>query len=319
MLADYSFVWFNGSSTAFVARPNRNLTYLANVRQWLGSSTSTDDALLNRLIAEASRTILNYLQRADIGLTTTTEMISGRGERKIQLRNWPVVSANSLVVNGVSIPASTGPTNYGFFLEPVYGSTAGRAQNLGVIGGFAGLGVIVSPGYSSFAESDSWGSRGFPRGIGNIAVNYSYGYCVQNEAQTVPASPYEVLPLGPFGSWSGDNGVRYLNGAALTAVTGNPSAGQYVPPNLAGDSPALYYQFSAADSGSSVLLNYNYVPYDVEQACIEIVAERYRYKSRIGQISQTLGGQETSTYLVKDALTAAIKFRLEPYRIVWLG
>ena len=56
----------------------------------------------------------------------------------------------------------------------------------------------------------------------------------------------------------------------------------------------------------------------IEQACIEIVAERYRYRSRIGQVSQSLGGQETASYKL-DALTDVIKTRLNPYRLGWAG
>lgn len=314
MLDELLFIW--GSSAApYVAVPNRNLTYLANVRQWVGSSTDVNNALLSRLIVQASRLILNYLQRPDIGLTSITETISGRGERKIQLRNWPVISVSDLTVNAISIPASTGPTNYGYFLEPVYGGLAGRAQNLGIVGGMnLGAGVGLSNGYVGFSTESVWG-RGFPRGTGNIAVNYSYGYCIQNEVQTIPYSPYEVIPYAPYGSWMQDNGVSYQGGSRLTAVSGNPSTGQYVPPNLTGDNPTLYYQFSSGDADAVVLLNYNYVPADIEQACIETVGERYRYKSRIGLKSETLGGQETASYDL-TGLTMAVLEMLEPYRLV---
>jgi hypothetical protein len=329
-------------------------------------------------------------------------MISGRGERRLQLRNWPVISMNSLAVDGITIPASTGPTNYGWFLEPVYGGLAGKPQNLAIIGGVAvGGGVVLSGSNVTFAPSHN---RGFPRGYGNIAVNYSFGYTTLNEQQTIPstvlldqngqpildqsgnpivdqAAPFQpgqpildqngnaildqsgnplidqgftittplVFPAQSYGPWSNDLGVFYQTaqennaledqqggglfdqtdnplldqgnnsiaaaGGPLTAVKSNPQKGQYVSPNLNGDNPTLCYQFSPADAGQGIYLNYDFVPYDVEQACIEVAAERYRYRSRIGQASQSLGGQETASYLVKDALTAAIKQRLDPYRI----
>jgi hypothetical protein len=81
-----------------------------------------------------------------------------------------------------------------------------------------------------------------------------------------------------------------------------------------GEKPKLYYEFSQADAGQGVYLNYDFIPADVEQACIEVTAERYKYRSRIGQASQSLGGQETASY-VMDALTKAIKQRIDPYRI----
>lgn len=300
-----------------------NLTSLANVRQWVNSSTTTDDALLTRLIAEASLTALNYMQRPDIGLTTITETISGKNTPKQPLRNWPVITVNSLSINNVSIPASTGPTTYGYVIEQFYGGTAGKPQMLGLVGTIYGAGQWPSP-YGYYSQSPPIAGvsldRPFSPGVNNILVNYSYGYCVQNEAQNIPAtSTYTITPNAPYGAWASDNGVSYATGGALTAVKSAPTTGQYVPPNLASDTPTLVYTFAAADEGKAVLLNYNYVPYDIEQAVIEMVGERYRYKDRIGQSSQSMGGQTTTSYMVKDALTPSIKARLNPYMLVWSG
>lgn len=302
-----------------------NLTTLANVRSWVNSQAgqTTDDPLLTRLIAEASRTILNYLQRPDIGLTTITETISGKNTPKQPLRNWPVIAVNSLSINNISIPASTGPTTYGYALEQYYGSTAGKPQMLGLVGSIYGSSGWPSP-YGYYGQSPPIAGvaldRPFSPGVNNILVNYSYGYAIKAEAQTVPGTPFQITPFAPYGAWASDLGVTYAsNGAALTAVASNPSVGQYVPPNLSGDTPILYYQFAAADAAAGVLLNYNYVPYDLEQACIEIVGERYRYKNRIGESSRSMGGQETASYMVRDTLTASIKGRLNPYRLVWSG
>ena len=298
-----------------------NLTTLANARQWLGSTTDTDNTLLTRLILAASQQILQYVQRSDFGLNTITETISGRGERKIQLSNWPVSAVNSMTINGVTIPASTGPTGYGYFLEPTYGTLIGRPQNVGIIGGGGPNSIGSNPitgGLTAMMPSyGSYSPRGpFPPGVGNISINYTYGYSVVAEARTIPATPYQITPLGTYGAFGGDNGVSFALGGALTAIaSGTPSTGQYVAPTLSGDSPVAFYQFAAADTAKGVLLNYNYVPASVEQACIEIVAERYRYKSRIGQSSSTLGGQETAAYDL-SGITKAIKLMLDPYRLV---
>jgi len=302
-----------------------NLTTLANVRSWVSSSTDTDNNLLIRLIAEASRMALNYMQRADLGLTTITETISGKNTPKQPLRCWPVIAVNSLSLNGVVIPASTGPLVYGYALEQVYGSSAGKPQMLGIVGSVYGSGGGYPSPYGYYGQSPPIGGvslgRPFSVGVNNILVNYTYGYAVQNEAQKIPpTSAYTIAPNAPYGSLSQDLGVSYATGGALTAISsGTPTVGQYLPPNLSGDTPTLVYTFAAADAGKGVLLNYNYVPYDIEQAVIEIVAERYRYKERIGQSSQSLGGQTTTSYMVKDALTAAIKARFDPYRLVWAG
>lgn len=300
-----------------------NLTTLANVRGWVNSSTTTDDALLTRLIGVASREILNYLQRPELGLQTITETLSGQGTSMVQLRNFPVIAVNSLVIDTVTIPPRPNAAGYGYFLEPVVGGLAGRPQNLYVSGAFAfggGAGYAVgynSNGMAAFAGGGG-GGRAFPRGAGNIAVGYTFGYCVQNEAQTIPGGAYQVTPNAPYGAYSGDNGVSYASGGALTPVASAPATGQYVPPNLSGDSPTLYYQFAAGDSGKSILVNYNFVPYDIEQSCVETVGEAYRYKTRIGQKSQSMSAQSSTSY-DNTRLTKAIRDMLNPYRIVYGG
>jgi hypothetical protein len=45
-----------------------------------------------------------------------------------------------------------------------------------------------------------------------------------------------------------------------------------------------------------ILLSYSFVPADLEEATIQMVAERYAYRSRIGEIMKSLGGQETIRY-----------------------
>lgn len=60
------------------------------------------------------------------------------------------------------------------------------------------------------------------------------------------------------------------------AVAATPSAGQY---NVS----AGVYTFSAADVGAAVLISYGFIPAAINNACIEWVAERYRYRTRVGQ------------------------------------
>lgn len=300
-----------------------NLTTLANVRSWLGSdpTISTDDAMLSRLIASASQVILNYIQRADLGKTTLTETISGRGERKVQLRNWPVLEVTGLRIHGTTIPESTSSSQYGFFLEPIYGSISGRAQNVGIrnfnnnpypVGGYpAGYGM------TAYMPSNALFEREFPRGVGNIEVDYSYGYCVEDEAATIPAtSTYTITPSGPYGSWAGNLGVTLADGTPMTAITsGTPTTGQYLPPDTTLATPRLVYTFAAADASKGVLLSYNYVPFSVEQACIELVSERYRYKDRIGQRSHSAMGQVTTSFDL-SSMPEFVKELLVPYRMV---
>jgi hypothetical protein len=56
-------------------------------------------------------------------------------------------------------------------------------------------------------------------------------------------------------------------------------------------------------------------PPEVAQACIELVSLRYRERTRIGEISRSLGGAETVAYAQKD-MSDAIKTLLQQYRVV---
>jgi hypothetical protein len=60
---------------------------------------------------------------------------------------------------------------------------------------------------------------------------------------------------------------------------------------------------------------YSTTPSEIAQARIELVALRYRERTRIGEISKSMGGAETVSYSQKD-LSDAIKTLLQQYRLV---
>jgi hypothetical protein len=60
---------------------------------------------------------------------------------------------------------------------------------------------------------------------------------------------------------------------------------------------------------------YPSVPFDVAQACIELVCQRYRERTRIGEVSKALVGGETVTFSQKD-MGDAIKTLLQQYRAI---
>jgi hypothetical protein len=60
---------------------------------------------------------------------------------------------------------------------------------------------------------------------------------------------------------------------------------------------------------------YSTTPPDIAQACIELVALRYRERTRIGELSRSLGGAETVAYSQKD-MSDSTKTLLQQYRLV---
>jgi hypothetical protein len=93
-----------------------DLTSLQNACGWLGISTGTDDATINRLISAVSITI-----QKDIGYqiasASYTRTFNGRGSRSKVTPDRPITAVASVSIDGVAIPASTGPLVQGFTFD----------------------------------------------------------------------------------------------------------------------------------------------------------------------------------------------------------
>jgi len=160
------------------------------------------------------------------------------------------------------------------------------------------------------------GGATFYRGTRNVGVTYLAGYQVTDEAGTIPATPFRITPLAPYGIWASDQGVTFLNGTALTAISsGTPTTGQYLPPAPDATVPRDYYTFAAADTGLPVLMSYGFVPADLEQVVLELIIERSAYRTRPGVKSQMLASQETIVY-DNSGLSRATQSILSAYRSV---
>lgn len=286
-----------------IAAPS-DLTTLANAKAWLSGNPAlgtTDDALIGRLITSASRFVLSYLQRGSIlPRTITAELYNGNGNTTMQLRSWPALAVSALTIDGNAVTASNPvPTGSGYLLEAWDGTPPGRPQML----------MLVGYGFTNFAMG-----QGFTRAYQNVAVTYTAGYQVTNEAATVPnPGPYTVTPMQPYGNWSVDAGVSYASGGALTLVSTAPSVGQYQASVIGG---VTTYTFAAADAGRAILISYGFTPSDLEQACIELVGERYRLKGRIGMTSESQGGHVSTAFSQKD-MHPFVANLLRPYRRVF--
>ena len=65
----------------------------------------------------------------------------------------------------------------------------------------------------------------------------------------------------------------------------------------------------------SYTAGYEATPPELAQACIELVCQRYRERSRIGEVSKALGNGETVSFSQKD-MSDDIRTALSPYRAV---
>lgn len=251
------------------------------------------DLLITRMIDRVSQGIVSYLNRSSIFLTTYNEYRDGTGSSAMTLREYPIQSVTSVSIWGQSIPASAPPSNpgtnasRGFFCPPADPFPPGGPQQL-VLYGYC----FNAPPYG-------------------VLVTYKAGYAVVGEPQTVPGGATPSLRVSePYGRFGRDEGVTYATGVALikaAAATGLAQGQYYVDPQQ-----GTYY-FAAADSAASVLITYSFIPADLEQACLEWMQDRLNYRTRAGEKSKSLGGQETMSFDV-NAMPKNVTQMLRSYR-----
>lgn len=126
-----------------------NLTSLANALQWLGVANDTDGKIA-RVIGALSTQIQKFLG-FNVLQTSYTRTFDGQGTIRFFVPDLPLVSVQSLTIDGVAIPQ---------------GSWSGGAQQAGYYNNANSIALI---GYY------------FTRGFQNVTMTYTAGY------QTVPA------------------------------------------------------------------------------------------------------------------------------------
>jgi hypothetical protein len=258
-----------------------DLTTPALALAWSGGSGNPSPQY-STFVSSMSRSILNAINRVRLFSQTFVRTIDGTGTFQLQLPDFPVTSVTSLQVGNRLIPQSNLATppnfdtvsanpGYGFRFISWKGELPGGPAMLEFEGGY------------------------FPYGVQNIKATYVAGYLISDEPAVVPSPGGNVTVQQPQGIWCLDGGVVYAeSGAPLVPVSSSPTTGQYVPPT---DATIGQYTFAAGDGGVAMLISYSYVPADLTEACNQMVAERLAYTGRIGQISKSLGGQESVRFM----------------------
>jgi hypothetical protein len=283
-----------------------DLTTVAAVNAILGQGPTVDSANIQTEITAYSQNILTRTGRAFLsGVRSYSERYNGNGSQELPVRNYPVLSVASLSVNGIAIPASPDYIQSGYVID-----TEGSICNIAIIGGQYGGSDAYDDRWA--VRPGGWGSYGnapplgqapyrFVQGIQNVAVSYVAGYTINvpSEAQSIPATPgpYSVAVANAATIYA-DQGVTLAsNGAPLTAVPSSPGAMQYVAP-VWGQTPPGVYLFNAAQQWVAVNIAYSYgaAPFDLQEAAGRLVAEMYRKRQWIGQVSQIQPGVGTTAY-----------------------
>lgn len=265
---------------------NGDLTTLAVAKAYVEPTPS--DAMLTGLITRVSASIRSYINRPFLLPRTYVEKYNGQNTNSLVLYSFPVIgdALTELLVSGSTIQVAPQLNNntlvntspplsspFGYRMPTYDPRPPGNPSTIQLVGGY------------------------FPYGQENIVATYRAGYEVVDETATVPAATaFEVAPSNPYGNWASDEGVTLADGTPLVATSGTPAPGQYRPPAPDAASPRLVYTFNAAQAGANILLSYGFVPSDLEQVALEVIAERASYRRRVGVLSQSLAAQESISF-----------------------
>ncbi len=151
------------NALSFVVPNPIDLCALSDVKQYIGigltqagSPITADDPVLQGGITSASQYWLTRTCRASLNaIRTYTERRDGNGRDTILLKQWPVRSVSAVVVDGMTVPASTQYASGGYVIN--------EAQT--------GLVIIGAGAYGNgqYPVPFAWGRL-------NIAVTYTAGY-----------------------------------------------------------------------------------------------------------------------------------------------
>jgi hypothetical protein len=255
-----------------------DLTTSAAAKSWAGVTGDNTNDLIQQLITAASQQIISYIGRNPL-VATYTEVRDGNGGDSLSLWNWPIINVSGLTIADQRFTCWDAP------VWPLSGNPATiTASTNAVTPGFI---VDSGPAYTAPARITLVGYR-FTRGRGNVTVRYQAGYTQTfPESQTVAAG---TITLNNAATFVANFGVKYANGTALALVSSAPAQGQYTV------SSAGVYGFNTADDGQIVTALYQsgQPPYDLVQACNEIVGQDLRRRSHIDEDSVVVAQQNTN-------------------------
>lgn len=132
------------------------LCALADVQTYLGDSAASSSAVLNALITNASAFIEQYCNRV-FAQANYTETRNGRDTATLYMRQQPIVSVQSLTIDGITVQASPDTRTYGYVFDDQQIYLRGCARG-------------------PFGQPER-----FVRGVQNIVMQYTAGF------QVIPA------------------------------------------------------------------------------------------------------------------------------------
>jgi len=263
------------------------LTSLANLKQWLGITTSTDDAVLERAIDRATSRVESYLER-NIRQRSYTEWRSGEGVSTIRLYQWPVSQVTNVWSGNIALM--------------VIGSTSGYLRSSISVNQETGSPALVATttDINGANNSQTFDFATYPT-TEDVALNLAGmpGFTVSltknvRSVQMRPRAGADAT-LANITLYGADTPSEFTYDYERGRLTIDRSWFAYWPlqkgimPNVA---KSILVEYTAG---------YATVPDDVEQAAIEVASMLYRDRRRDGNLqSESLGDYSYSRASVSE-------------------
>lgn len=253
------------------------LTSLANLKSWIGISTSTDDAVLEKAIDRATARIESYVGRQILS-RSYAEWRSGYGVETIRLHQWPVTQVTNVWTGNYAalVVSSAQPTDIRASIA-VNQETGTNAVSLTRTTS-AGTSTTTNLALGTYPTTTSLATA-----IGSTAgFACSLGKNIRS-VQLRPRAGADTI-LATVTLFAADTASEYTYDYDTGRLSIDPSWWAQWPMDR-GVMPSAV---------KSVLVEYTAgyetVPDDIEQACIEVAAMMYRDRRRdSGLASESLG------------------------------
>jgi len=181
-----------------------NLTTLANAMQWLGVATGDDDGYIARVLSTISTEIQNWLGFSVLQ-SSYSRTFDGQGTRKFFVPDIPLVSVQSLTIDGVSIPqGSPGTYRPGFY---------NNNQSINV------LGYFFTRGFQNVSSTYTAGYQSVPPDIEQACLDWCKIVYLSGKQISIPGNAVRVA--------AGDTSIDYGGTGSVTSTKTIP-----MPPSI---------------------------------------------------------------------------------------
>jgi hypothetical protein len=271
---------------------------------------SSDDTAINTLITACSRAIMRYCKRMFVSCTFD-ELYSGRSERCLYLRNYPLISVQSVRYRPVTVTKITNNlantpqarvtvTSTGITLSRVTNGVAVTDATL-TFAGNVSIGALqtavngVGNSWSAASQGyDNWPSADLycPNGP-TVGTDYLYTPAGQGALQCVSGS-YAELKMHTY-EMQGYQ-IQERQGGLLRAIP-------YTDPELLHPEDLIWPR-GVNNFRVQYTAGYTTIPEDIQEACAQLVAVQFKMDARETsnitippQIAQFLGAYRVHSIL----------------------